>query len=385
MIRDYYVPIPPHLFDVLQDISGSTSEDFDVVIAAARSYLFNFTYPVPSSDKQALEEFIMNRFILRRIGSGNVRKWRQMFKSKMVEIMPYYGRLLESEHLSFDPLINNDITTTDDAADTLDTTRDKRTDNDDTYSKSGTTHGEHETDGTHENEYEKSGTNSKTTDKDGTTSGQYSKSGTTSKETENDGTKSGQYSKSGTESGNETELNRYMDTPQGDSSRVWETDGQGNIRLSDYYITDVRGITKNASRNWSESGTNSETTHAEGSENGTSSETGTESGTSTEDIQEDGTWTEEGADSGSTHEEGTNDGTWSETGTDNRDIVEHETIDTDTTHTNENYRLGVAGVSKSNLLSEFRETFLRIYTDISEELEPLFYNLVEIDDILDFV
>lgn len=305
MIRDYYVPIPPHLFEVLQDISGSTSEDFDTVIAAARSYLFNFTYPVPSSDKQALEEFIMNRFILRRIGSGNVRKWRQMFKSKMLEIMPYYGRLLESEHLSFDPLINNDITTTDDAADTLDTTRDKRTDNDYTYEKEGVTHNEHETDGTHAD----------------------------------------QYSKSGTESGNETELNRYMDTPQGNSSRVWETDGQGNIRLSDYYITDVRGITKNASRNWSESG----------------------------------------SDSGTTHEEGTNDGTYSEEGNDSRDIVEHETIDTDTTHTNENYRLGVAGVSKSNLLSEFRETFLRIYTDISGELEPLFYNLVEVDDILDFV
>ena len=345
MIKDYYVHIPPHLFDVLQEISGSTSEDFDTVISASRQQLFNFAYPIPVADKEAFEKFVMNRFILRRVGSGNIRKWRQMFKAKILEIMPFYSMLMESEHLNYDPLINNDITTTDDAADTVDTTRDKRTDNDYAYQKDGET--------------------SKTTDRDGTTTGQYSKSGTTGKETETSGKKSGQYSKSGSENGNETELNRYLDTPQGDSSRVWETDGQGNVRLSDYYITDVRGITKNASRTWNESGSDSETTHGTGEESGTYSETGTDSGTSTEDVQEDGTY--------------------SENGSDQRDIVEHEVTDTDMTHTNENYRLGVSGISKSKLLLEYRETFLRIYTNISEELEPLFYNLVEIDDILDFV
>ena len=265
LIRDYYVPIPPHLFDLLQDIGGTTSEDFDTVIAAARAGFFNFSYPVPQADKEAFETFVLNRFILRRLGSGNTRKWRQMFKAKLLEIMPYYARLMESEHITFDPLINNDITTTDDGSGTLDTTRDNETNAD------------------------------------------------------------GSYNKSGTESAQNTELNRYSDTPQGDSSRIWEVDAQGHARLTDYYVTDVRGITNNGSR------------------------------------------------------------TWQESGSDSRDTTIHETIGTDTTHTNENYKIGVAGSSKSKLVNEYRETFLRIYSAIAAELEPLFYNLVEIYDILDFV
>lgn len=265
MIKDYFVNIPPHLSEVLQEISGETSEDFGTIIANSRTAFFNFNYPIPSEDKEYFENFVLNEFIMRRIGSGNVKKWRQMFKAKLLEIMPYYNDIFESTHLSFDPLINNDITTTDNGSGTLDTTRDKRTDNDDTYNKSGT------------------------------------------------------------ENANNTEINRYSDTPQGDSGRIWETDAQGHVRLTDYYITDVRGITNNGTR------------------------------------------------------------TWSESGGDNRDIVEHETIGTDTTNENENVKLGVSGKSKSELLNEYRSTFLKIYSDIAADLEPLFYNLVEIDDILDYV
>ena len=286
MIKDYFVKIPPTLSDVLADLGDvSRDSDFDTIITAGRTSLFSFVYPISTADKQPLEEFILNYYIMRRIGSGNFKKWKQMLKAKMLEIMPYYKQLLDSEKLSFEPLLNNEITTTDNGSGTLDTTRDKRTDNDDAYNKSGT----------------------------------YA----------------GNYTKSGTESNNSTELNRYSDTPQGDSSRVWEVDEQGHVSLSDYYITDVRGITDSGSRSYSESGQDANTT--------------------------------------------------TESGTDSRDIVEHETIDTDTTSKNTNLRMGVANQSKSSLLNEYRETFLRIYGMIAEELEPLFYNLVEIDDIIDFV
>ncbi len=305
MIKDYWVHIPPHLFDVLQEIGGTTSEDFETVINAARAGFFNFTYPVPAGDKTALENFILNRYILRRIGSGNVKKWRQMFKGKMLEIMPFYARLMETEHFEFDPLINNDITTTDDEAGTLDYVHDKRTDNDYQYEKEGQTHREGTEDGTHADEYQKSGSETTST----------------------------------------SEVNRYSDTPQGDSSRIWEIDAQGHPVLNNIFLTDIRGITTNGNRSWSESGSDSGTTHGE-------------------------------------HEEDT---TYQEDGTDQRDIVEHETHDQDTTRSNENYKIGVSGSSKSKLVNEYRETFLRIYTDIATELEPLFYNLVEIDDILDFV
>ena len=260
MIKDYFVNIPPHLSEVLQDLGNTTSDDFDTIIAAGRTALFNFTYPVSTADKQDLEEFILNYYIMRRIGSGNVKKWRQMLKAKMLEIMPYYKQLLDSEKLTFNPLINNDIETNDTG--TLDTTRDKTVNS------------------------------------------------------------NGSYNKGGTENANSTEVNRYLDTPQGNASAVWEQTA-GGLNLTNHYLTDIRGITNNGTR------------------------------------------------------------TWSESGTDTNAVAEHEVVDTDTT--NKNTKLGVSNNSKSNLLKEYRETFLRIYEDIARELEPIFYNLVEIDDILDYV
>ncbi len=346
MIKDYWVHIPPHLSDVLADLGGvSVDADFDTIINAGRTKLFNFVYPVSQIDKQALEEFILNYFITRRISSGNVKKWRQYLKGKMLEIMPYYKQLLDSEKLNFEPLQNNDITTTDNATGTLDQTNDKRTDNDDTYSKSGT----------EDVDYTRDIVN---TDNSTTTvaeTGSYEK----------DGNEAGNYSKSGNETTNSTEVNRYSDTPQGDSSRIWEINQQGQPSLTDIYLTDVRGITNNTNRNYTESGQDSKTYSEDGSDEKNATTGYTDRATADED--------------------GTTDREWTETGTDNRDIVEHETIDQDTTHSNTNVHIGVSNQSKSSLLNEYRETFLRIYGMIAEELEPLFYNLVEIDDIVDYV
>mgnify|MGYP006967194442 FL=1 len=201
MIKDYNVHIPPHLSDVLAELGNVSSDaDFDTIINAGRTQLFNFTYPVSNADKQALEEFILNYYITRRISSGNVKKWRQWLKGKMLEIMPYYKQLLDSEKLTFEPLQNNDITTTDTGSGTLDQTNDKRTDNDDSYSKSGS--------------------------EDGSNSRDYSENGS--------------YTKTGSETGHTTEINRYSDTPQGDSSRIWEIDGQGHPSLTDIYLTDFK-------------------------------------------------------------------------------------------------------------------------------------------------
>lgn len=245
MIRSYYVNIPPHLSDVMADLGNvSESAEFDTIINAGRAALFNFSYPIPSQDKVNFETWFCNHFIMRRIGSGNIKKWKQMFKAKLLDIMPYYKDLLDSTHLEFDPLINQDLGTTDTGNATSDTTRDR------TYN----------------------------------------------------------------ENGNRTEINRYSDTPQGDSSRIWELDAQGHPVLTDIYLTDIRGITES----------------------------------------------------------------YSKTG------GEHEVTDNDQTHNNSGTRLGLSGVGRSQLLKEYRETFLRIFQMIAEEMNEVFYNLVEIDDILDY-
>lgn len=366
MIKDYFVNVPPHLSDVLAEL-GNVSEDadFDVIINAGRPQLFNFSYPVSAADKQPLEEYICNYYITRRIGSGNLKKWRQNLKGKMLEIMPYYKQLLDSEKLEFEPLQNNDITTTDDATGTLDQTNDKRTDNDDTYSKSGEESGK----------YTKDVTNTDNSTTNTTENGSSTHDATVTDNGTKSTTESGQYSKTGSETTNNTEVNRYSDTPQGDSSRIWEIDAQGHPSLTNIFLTDIRGITNNGSRNYTESGTDSKT--------------GSETTGNTQVTDEEGTDTKTGSvtfqDRAVSDEDGTNSREWSENGTDNRDIVEHETIDQDTTHSNTNVHIGVSNQSKSSLLTEYRETFLRIYGMIAEELEPLFYNLVEVDDLIDFV
>ncbi len=386
MIKDYWVHIPPHLSDVLAELGGvSEDADFDTIINAGRTRLFNFNYPVSQTDKQALEEFILNYYITRRIGSGNVKKWRQYLKGKMLEIMPYYKQLLDSEKLTFEPLLNNDITTTDDATGTLDQTNDKRTDNDYTYEKEGTEQGEYTRDVVNTDTNKTVLAESGEYTKDATTTDNGTESKTENGEYEKSGTENGSYSKSGMETTNSTEVNRYSDTPQGDSSRIWEIDAQGNPVLTDIYLTDIRGITNNTNRNYSETGTDSKTT----GETGTDEKTATGSHSNTNVLDEEGTneknSTTDFTDRSVTDEDGTNARQWDENGNDQRDIVEHETIDQDTTHSNTNVHIGVSNQSKSSLLNEYRETFLRIYGMIAEELEPLFYNLVEIDDILDFV
>jgi hypothetical protein len=245
MIRHYYVQIPPHLSELLADLGGvSTDAEFDVIISAGRPQLFNFTYPIPTADKESFENWFCNHYIMRRIGSGNIKKWRQMFKAKLLDIMPYYNDLMASTHLEYDPLINQDLGTTETGASTSDTTRDR------TYS----------------------------------------------------------------ETGSSVDINRYSDTPQGDSSRIWEVDAQGHPVLTDIYLTDIRGITDEYKR----------------------------AGT------------------------------------------EHEVTDNDQTRRSSGTRQGISGVGRAQLMKEYRETFLRIYQMIAEELDEVFYNLVEIDDILDY-
>lgn len=296
MIKDYHVNIPPTLAEVLADIGGKDpGADFDEIVNAAFSSFFSFYTPKRISGTLAadLEKFILNYFIMRRVGSGNVRKWRQMFRNRWSAIIPYYERLLETEENEksyfADPMLNVDIHRGEVGSGTRDTDTDRK--------RTGTANGTH------------------TTDETATK------------------THSGNFS----ENSSSNEVNRFSDTPQGDSSDIWETDGHGHVSLTDIYLTDIRGITDSGNR------------------------TGTDGSTDTTVTDRD---------------EATTDRT-----------TEDETIkvDEDTTHKTDNDDLGYTGSSPSKLMEEYRETFLRLYEDIARELEPCFYNLVEVEDLIDFV
>lgn len=260
MIKDYNVNIPPLFSEVLANIGNvSPSADFDDIIAAARASFFSFYTPkkITATQAEDLEKFILNYYVMRRVGSGNVKKFKQIFKNKWYSVIDYYERLIdtqENETNYFEnPILNANYTNSVDGSGTVDTTEN--------------------------------------------------------------------HSNSNSDSGSTTEIDRYSDTPQGDSSQIWETytDAQGHthVRLTDLYLTDIRGITTNYSRTGSDSG--------------------------------------------------------------------DKTIDTDTTKKETADKVGFDGVSPAELLQKYRETFLRIYEDFAAEFESCFYNLVEVDDLINYV
>lgn len=260
MIKDYRVNIPPLFSEVLATIGNvSPDADFDVIVNAAVSSFFSFYTPKKLTAAQALnlEKFILNFYIMRRVGSGNVKKFKQIFKNRWNAIIDYYERLIETQENEndyfLDPILTANITNDVEGEGTVDT------------------------DETHAD------TNS--------------------------------------ESGATSEIDRYSDTPQGDSSKIWETytDAQGNthVRLTDIYLTDIRGITTSASRSGNNSGT--------------------------------------------------------------------KNTDTDTTHKETGKKKGFDGISPAELLQKYRETFLKIYEDFANEFETCFYNIVEVDDLIDYV
>ena len=280
MIKDYRVNIPPLFSEVLAQVGGVSPEaDFDDIVNASCASFFSFYTPRKLTTAQAerLEKFILHFYIMRRVGSGNVKKFKQIFRNRWNAIIDYYERLIETQENEtdyfLDPIENAHITNTVNGSGTVDTTE-------------GTT---------------------RNADTDFTTS-----------RTEN-------------ESGSSSEINRYSDTPQGDSSDIWETytDEQGNVhvRMNEIYLTDVRGITSSSSRNLSMSG---------------------------HDITD-----------------------YDETGS--------KTVDTDTTHLETGNKTGFEGVSPAELMQKYRETFLRIYEDFVAEFEQCFYNIVEVDDLIDYV
>lgn len=448
LFKGYFVNIPPLLNDVLADIGNrDKDDDFEDIVNSAVQSFFSFYTPRYISANLAveLEKYVLHYYIMRRIGSGNVKKFRQIFRNKWNTIMPYYERILETienENSYFtNPILTADIHrdeyevgTNDEVVDTIhnadtvfDTTRDED------YEGAGT----HTTDDdidrsmeqndrlTHDEDTSKShtGSDTKSHEEDTTKSHTGTDTKTIDEETgkvhegsdtkSHDETTSKSHTGNFSETGNSVEVNRYLDTPQSVADRVWETDGQGHLKLSDYYLTDIRGITNEYSKsgndaynesgtdNYSESGTNeySDTINVDHSETGTNtySETGSddynESGTNTfsetgtDDYTDVKTISKTEGETLDRDEATTSTYDKSITGRDITDFDElsKKTTDQDTTRDNDTDRLGYDGYSPADLLMRYRDTFTRTFEEIATELQECFYNLVEVDDLIDFV
>ena len=85
--------------------------DIETIIAAARSKIFDFSYPLfDAAYKATLETKILRHFYTREIGAETVGLWKHFLCRKLNEIMPYYNKLYQSELLEFNPFYDVDYT-----------------------------------------------------------------------------------------------------------------------------------------------------------------------------------------------------------------------------------------------------------------------------------
>lgn len=84
-------------------------DSVDEVISKARSKVFDFKYPIFDENyRPVLETKILLHYYTREICEETVGLWKLRLKTKMMEIMPYYNKLYESELLEFNPLYDVD-------------------------------------------------------------------------------------------------------------------------------------------------------------------------------------------------------------------------------------------------------------------------------------
>lgn len=298
-------------------------------------------YPIFSeSHRQELNEKIVNHFRYREIGYETVTQFIFALNRKMFEIMPFYNQLYESEELEISALTNYSY---DEIS--------KKTGND-LLEKTGTDTNKQAGDST------RADTGTQTNEQAGTDKQTFEdvKNKTTYGSSENENTTTTSDVKHGqttTTDGTDTSKRVHSDTPQGMLS--------ANFPESANYASDA-DVTKNTSASTvSQGGTDS----TSGTVKGTKGRTGSDESVQSGDIV-------------TTHDT---------QGKLTNDLTSKSGFNTDSSITygsnaKQNYdnqlttnKKGYQGISPSELLQKYRETFLNIDMLVISELEELFISI----------
>lgn len=95
-------------------------DDVAEVIRESRTKVFDFDYPIfDESYREVLESKILLHYYTREIGFETVGLWKLKLRDRLNMVMPYYNQLYKSELLTFNPLLDVELTTE----------RDSKTDN----------------------------------------------------------------------------------------------------------------------------------------------------------------------------------------------------------------------------------------------------------------
>ena len=369
------------------------------ILEEAAPLVFDFDFPIFDPEyRLPLEIKILRHYYTREISEETVGLWKLRLEDRMNLIMPYYNQLYHSLALEFNPLYDIELTTEHSGSDvgTEDVSEEKRDnrnldENIDT-SETNVNIGEGN------NSFSETGDNSHTgnvndaTDNVENKSAYYderiegNESGNTSKNTDFNGESVGNSDSEkideGSASNSNTMRNRFSDTPQGGLTGL----------ENDTYLTNATKETndgQNSSNNKSDStGTNvnvdsSNTNEVEnrnnqnrGSKINDNSETNVISGNSTKTYDEQFNDEKNGNNDENTSNIGANDR--------NSQIKANEIFEGNTfgnkvsTNTNE-YLQKIAGKtggkSYSQMLMEYRESFINVDEMIIEELSDLFFGL----------
>lgn len=81
-------------------------------IEAARNHIFEPDYPIFNEEyRSVLETKILRHFYTREIAAESVGLWKMWLNTRLHEIMPYYNQRYESEFIRFNPLYDTDLAT----------------------------------------------------------------------------------------------------------------------------------------------------------------------------------------------------------------------------------------------------------------------------------
>lgn len=315
--------------------------DIDGIVENARTKIFG-SYPIfDETYRPILEKKILKHYYTREICEETVGLWKLRLQNRMNEIMPYFNKLYQSELIEFNPLYDIDITKTGNNKGT------------NSGEKNRTTERELERNSKENNSNMETFANTTKTDQTTTNNLTLTDSGTQTK------TGSGSVEDTGTltKTTNEDRVHwdLYSDTPQGDLNGINAIDNK-------MYLTNARKIT--ADDVITETGGN--TLRRTSSDNGTTqtSNTNTNTGTVDNDIDQiiDGSRN--------------NLGNTEVNGSEGENITGNETHEINTTEQYMEHVYGKnGGVTFSEALIKYRDTFLNIDLQVINALDDLFFRL----------
>lgn len=186
------------------------------IIDNSRNKIFSFDYPIFDPDyKAGLEKKIIKRYYTREICAETFGRWKLFLESRMLEIMPYYNQLYNSELIKYN--IFEDVN----------------------YERTGNRTGEETGENSSAGETVHTGHDSNTAVQDFTGTDVTNAEGTSHEE--------GERNKTGEYTDDSTQWNKFSDTPQGSVQNI----------ENDSYLTNATKITEGRTQSSEENETNS--------------------------------------------------------------------------------------------------------------------------------